>query len=41
MKEGEHMAYWVAIVDDSSVDAAFVEDILKAWLQASGFLLFQ
>lgn len=25
------MAYRVAIVDDSSVDAAFVEDILKAW----------
>ena len=25
------MAYRIAIVDDSSVDAAFVEDILKAW----------
>ena len=25
------MAYRVAIVDDSSVDAAYVEDILKAW----------
>lgn len=25
------MAYRVAIVDDNSVDAAFVEDILKAW----------
>ena len=25
------MTYRVAIVDDSSVDAAFVEDILKAW----------
>ena len=27
------MAYRVAIVDDSSVDAAFVEDILKAWTE--------
>ena len=27
------MAYRVAIVDDSSVDAAFVEDILKAWAE--------
>jgi DNA-binding LytR/AlgR family response regulator len=31
LKEGEHMAYRVAIVDDSSVDAAFVEDILNTW----------
>ena len=27
------MAYRVAIVDDSSVDAAFVEDILNTWAQ--------
>ena len=27
------MAYRVAIVDDSSVDAAFVEDILTAWAE--------
>ncbi len=27
------MTYRVAIVDDSSADAAFVEDILKAWAQ--------
>ena len=27
------MAYRVAIVDDSSVDAGFAEDILKAWAQ--------
>ena len=27
------MACRVAIVDDSSVDAAFVEDILKTWAQ--------
>ncbi len=29
MKEGEHMAYWVAIVDDSTKDAEFVQGILN------------
>ena len=31
MKEGEHMAYRVAIVDDSTTDAEFVKGILNSW----------
>ena len=31
MKEGEHMAYRVAIVDDSTTDAEFVHGILNSW----------
>ena len=31
MKEGEHMAYRVAIVDDSTTDAEFVLGILNSW----------
>ena len=31
MKEGEHMAYRVAIVDDSIKDAEFVQGILNSW----------
>ena len=31
MKEGEHMAYRVAIVDDSTTDAKFVQSILNNW----------
>ena len=30
-KEGEHMAYRVAIVDDSTTDAEFVKGILNSW----------
>ena len=33
VKAGEHMAYRVAIVDDSMTDAAFVQDILNSWAQ--------
>ena len=31
MKEGEHLAYRVAIVDDSTTDAEFVKGILNSW----------
>ena len=31
MKEGEHMSYRVAIVDDSTTDAEFVKGILNSW----------
>jgi len=31
VKEGEHMAYRVAIVDDSYIDAEYVQSILSAW----------
>ena len=31
MKEGEHMSYRVAIVDDSTTDAEFVQGILNSW----------
>ena len=31
MKEGEHMSYRVAIVDDSKTDAEFVQGILNRW----------
>ena len=33
MKEGEHMAYRVAIVDDSTTDAEFVKGILNSWAE--------
>ena len=33
MKEGEHMAYRVAIVDDSTTDAEFVQGILNSWAE--------
>ena len=33
MKEGEHMVYRVAVVDDSSIDAEYVQSILEAWAQ--------
>ena len=33
MKEGEHMAYRVAIVDDSNIDAEYVQNVLEAWAQ--------
>ena len=33
MKEGEHMAYRVAIVDDSTTDAEFVLGILNSWAE--------
>ena len=31
MKEGEYMAYQVAIVDDSKTDAEFLQGILNSW----------
>ena len=31
MKEGEHMAYRVAIVDDNNIDAEYVHSILNDW----------
>ena len=31
VKEGEHMAYRIAIVDDSKTDADFVQNILNNW----------
>lgn len=33
MKVGEHMAYRVAIVDDSTTDAEFVQGILNSWAE--------
>ena len=33
MKEGEHVAYRVAIVDDSTTDAEFVKGILNSWAE--------
>ena len=33
MKVGEHMAYRVAIVDDSTTDADFVQGILNSWAE--------
>ena len=33
MKEGEHMAYRVAIVDDSTTDGEFVQGILNSWAE--------
>ena len=33
MKEGEHMSYRVAIVDDSTTDAEFVKGILNSWTE--------
>ena len=33
LKEGEHMAYRVAIVDDSNIDAEYVQSILESWAQ--------
>ena len=33
MKEGEQMAYRVAIVDDSKTDAEFVQGILNSWAE--------
>ena len=33
MKEGEHMAYRMAIVDDNHIDAEYVQTILSAWAQ--------